>query len=105
MNRALSLSNTVIPDSNGAVQFLGNVHPRGPVHLVAIYETARVEARTFMLDASSELHEWIESRQGLANLYWHVNELKPGVSHVKAKKNDVLRGLYVHADIDDPQGV
>jgi len=103
MNRAPSPSNTVLPDSNGAVQFLGHVHPHDPVHLVAIHETARVEARTFMLEESSELYEWIDSRQGLANLYWHVNELKPGVSHVKAKKNHVLRGLYVHADIDDPK--
>ena len=101
MNLPFSLSNPVIPDSKGAVQFLGHVHPAGPVHLVAIYESARVEARTFMLDDLTELHEWIDSRQGLANLYWHANELQPGVSHVKAKKSDVLCGLYVHADIDD----
>ena len=47
------------------------------------------------------MNGWIEERQGKANVYFSVNELKPSVRNRKATKEDVGRALHVHVDVDD----
>ncbi|MEL3890449.1 VapE domain-containing protein [Ferrovibrio sp. MS7] len=87
--------------SDQAVDFLGRMFPQQPWHLVAIDMKGRVEARTFLANDCEEMSDWIEVRQGGANLYFHVNKLRPGVVNKKATKNDVAAALFVHVDIDD----
>jgi hypothetical protein len=89
-------------DTDETVEFLERMFPNQPRHLVAITQTGRVEAETFRASEDEEMREWIEERQGEDNLYFHVNGLRPAVRHKKASKDDVLAGLFVHVDIDDP---
>jgi hypothetical protein len=89
-------------DTDETVEFLERMFPNQPRHLVAFTQTGRVEAETFRASEDEEMREWIEERQGEDNLYFHVNGLRPAVRHKKASKDDVLAGLFVHVDIDDP---
>jgi energy-coupling factor transporter ATP-binding protein EcfA2 len=95
-----------IPEGNTdeAVEFLERMFPNQPRHLVAIDQSRRVIARTFAATEADEMHSWIDARQGEANLYFHVNEMRAGFANKKAKKNDVSSALFGHVDIDDHDG-
>lgn len=92
-------------DTQAAVRFLDSMFGEGRVHLVAIGANGRVEAATFQTARDSSLKRWVEARQGVANLYFHVNELLPSVQNQKAKKEDVLAALFLHVDVDDPNAL
>lgn len=95
-----------IPEGNTdeAVEFLERMFPNLPRHLVAIDQGGRVTARTFATNEVDEMRAWIDARKGEANLYFHVNEMRPGFAHKKAMKDDVSKASFVHVDIDDPDG-
>ena len=65
----------------------------------------KVAARSFEPTRAEAARGWIEARQGKANLYYSVNELKPSVRNRKAKKEDVARALHLHVDVDDPNAL
>ncbi|RUU88911.1 hypothetical protein EOB59_20660 [Mesorhizobium sp. M7A.F.Ca.MR.176.00.0.0] len=92
-----------IPKGNTdeAVEFLEHMFPGLPRHLVAIDQKGRVTARTFSPDEIDRMRAWIDARQGLSNLYFHVNALRPGTTNKKATKDDVATALRLHSDIDD----
>lgn len=92
-----------IPKGNTeeAVEFLEHMFPGLSRHLVAIDQKGRVTARTFSPDQIDKLRAWIDARQGLSNLYFHVNALRPGIANKKATKDDVATALRLHSDIDD----
>ena len=94
-----------LPEGNTteAVEFLRKMLPDHRRHLVAIDSIGRVVAKTFEVGKEGAMADWIDARQGLANVYVHVNELKPDVVDRKAKKEDVARAHFVHVDIDDEQ--
>lgn len=92
---------SIIPDTPSAVAFLAAMHPQRRVHLVAIYEGGRIEAKSFAPHEVEALRRWIDKRQGKANLYWHVNELKSDVRNIKAKKEHVAAAHFLHVDVDD----
>jgi len=96
-------TNYPIPTGNTdeAVEFLERMFPNRPRHLVAIDPGGRVTARTFSPDQIEEMRAWIDARQGEANLYLHVNELRAGMKNKKASKGDVAKALSAHVDIDD----
>ncbi|MCK7612356.1 VapE domain-containing protein [Roseibium sediminicola] len=95
--------NAIFPegDTEAAVQFLEDMFPSQPRHLVAISNKGHVEACTFQPFEDEDMREWIDERQGVDNLYLHVNGLRPNVLNKKARKEDVLSAHYVHVDIDD----
>lgn len=90
------------PDTEVAFEFLEKMCADQPRHLVAIPVAGRLEARTFVASDDEEMKEWIDVRQGKANLYFHVNSLHAGIANKKATKGDVSAAFYVHVDIDDP---
>ena len=87
-------------DSDEAVEFIDRMYPGQRRHLVSIPLKGKLEATTFHAHEDEEMREWIEARQGEANLYFHVNGLRPGVSNKKATKDDVSAALFIHIDID-----
>lgn len=89
-------------DTDAAVDFLEQMFPGQPRHLVAIPIKGRLEASTFLPSDDEEMRSWIDARQGEANLYFHENGLRPGVADKKASKDDVSTAYFVHVDIDDP---
>jgi energy-coupling factor transporter ATP-binding protein EcfA2 len=93
------------PNTAEAVSFLNDTFRKATVHLVAIPPGGRAEAGTFNSDDEEELTTWIDERQGLANIYFHVNELRLGVVNRKARKSDMAAALFLHADVDDPQAL
>lgn len=102
-------NNHAIPEGNTdeAIEFLERMFPNLPRHLVAIDQRGRVTARTFAAKEVDEIRAWIDARQGLSNLYFHVNSLHTGITNKKATKDDVSAARFVHIDIDnvDAQGL
>lgn len=94
----------IIPEGNTdeTVEFLENMFPGQPRHLVAIPLKGRVEAITFASSEDEEMRGWIDVRQREDNLYFHVNRLHPSIQNKKATKADVSAALFIHVDIDDP---
>lgn len=92
------------PNTAEAMAFLRGAKPSEAWHLVAIL-AGRVVARTFPESAHDEAEAWIESFQGNANLYFHVNRPALGNLHVKAKKSDMGEAAFLHVDIDSMDGL
>ncbi|WP_244276476.1 virulence-associated E family protein [Methylobacterium indicum] len=84
-----------------AIAFLKLIDPIGRHHLDAFHpETGSTEGRTFEPGAWNELADWIRPRIGQRNLYFSVNEPKPGAPHKKLTKADIaaIRCVFVDAD-------
>ena len=94
-------ASVLIPQTGQAIDFLSRMYPEDTRHLVAISYTGRIKAASFSVDETVAMEKWIEDRQGKANLYFHVNSLRPGLQGVKAKKNDIVAAPFLHVDIDD----
>jgi hypothetical protein len=89
-------------DTEAALDFLSRMFDATvPRHLVAISETGKVAAQSFGPTVIERARAWIEARQGNANVYYSVNELKPSVLNRKAVKQDVAQALHLHVDVDD----
>lgn len=95
----------LLHDTPAAVRFLRGMHTDRALHLVAIHANGRVEAITFEADAHESAFHWLDARQGVANLYFQVNESLPGVRNKKAKKQDIATARHLHVDIDDPEAL
>jgi hypothetical protein len=92
-----------IPDTEAALDFLSCMFDACVSrHLLAISEAGKVAALSFGPTELEVARAWIETRQGKANVYYSVNELKPSVLNRKAVKQDVARALHLHVDIDSP---
>ena len=90
------------PKTDAAIDFLDHMFDASAMrHLIAISETGKVVARSFMPADRAILREWVEERQGEVNLYFSVNESTPGAANRKSTKEDVSRALHVHVDVDD----
>ncbi len=79
--------------SDKAVAFLDKMFPNLPRHLVAIDLSGQSLLVRFRLPITKEMRDRIEARQGNANLYFHVNALRPGFINKKATKGDVSAAL------------
>lgn len=95
----------LLPQTSQAIDFLSKMYPQDTRHLVAIFEPGKVKAASFSVEKIAEMEKWIEARQGKANLYSHVNRLRPGLKGVKAKKTDIAEALYLHVDLDSPNAL
>jgi len=77
------------------------MYPNGPWHLVAMKPDGAPIAKTFDQANFGEMSAWIDERQGVENLYFHVNPLAYGLRDRKAKKVDVNEAAFLHVDVDD----
>lgn len=91
------------PDTLGAVDFLKRLTPNDRWDLAALPDGGKPEFRTFYPDQHDRAFDWIESQQGKAGLYYHVNRLRDSAHNIKAKKPDIVavRALHVDVDIND----
>lgn len=92
-------------DTTAAVAFLQAINPQGPWHLVAMKPDGAPLAKTFDCDEVDEMSAWIEDRQGVANLYFHVNVLAPQLRDKKATKADVKEAIFLHVDVDNVEAL
>jgi len=100
---AKRVDETLTPDRGEATKFLELLHPGGLKHLVAISETGKLKAKTFLSSQSDEMLAWIiERNRAKDNIYFHVNPLRENVKNRKAKKEDVECVTAFHVDLDDP---
>lgn len=96
----------VKPDTAAAITFLEAVHPDGPWSLTAIKPSVGPPSgRVFSLDERKEAAGWIDALQGVAGIYYSVNEVSADFRGVKATKVDIVAARYAHVDIDDLGGL
>ncbi len=88
-------------DTECAVNFLLEFDPTGWHNLVAIDPDSRaIHGRTFPPGSTDVMFDWINERNGKANLYFSVNEPKPGAPQAKLSKADIGAVRAVYTDID-----
>lgn len=89
-------------NTNQAIDFLRAMHGKRNIHLVAIGEKGPLVAKTFDNQPSEEIAKWITTQNNRKrNIYWHVNELKPGIRNRRAGKADVAQVVMFQIDVDD----
>ncbi len=88
------------PQTQVAIEFLKAISPNRWDLAAIPPDGGRPEFRTFMPNERSAAEKWIEARQGIAGLYYQVNEVQAGLLHRKATKADIARVRHLHADID-----
>lgn len=89
-----------------ALGFLKSLDPEGWHNLVAINPDNRrdIEGITFGPDDSTRAEAFISSRNGAKNLYFSVNEPRPGAPDKKLPKDDIAFIRAVHVDLDPRTG-
>lgn len=87
-------------DNERAIEFLRWMQPEGPWALSAI-NPAKVgsETATFYPGDVEKLTNWLSSRNGKRNLYFHVNEVD-GPLQSKASKERMRAAHWLHVDVD-----
>ncbi|WP_296029660.1 DUF5906 domain-containing protein [uncultured Alcanivorax sp.] len=86
-----------------AIDFLRRWSPDADWCLTAIVPDGKTETATFKPSEEDKATVWIEARQGVKNLYFHVNPVRQALN-VKASKEDVARLEWLHIDIDPRAG-
>ena len=89
-------------DTQQAVEFLRR-WSSGPWVLTSIIPDGKTDTATFTPENWAKAAEWIEARQGVQNIYFHVNPVRQALQ-VKASKEDVARLEWLHIDIDPRAG-
>jgi hypothetical protein len=93
-------------DTSAAIKFLGAVHPDGPWALTAIKPTGgSPSGRVFSPSEREQAAGWIDALQGVAGLYYSVNEVHPDFRGVKATKANIVLAHNAHVDIDHLEGL
>lgn len=83
-----------------AIDFLRWWSPKGPWVLVAIVPDGKISTTTFKPDNASALEEWLKTRNGRENIYFHVNHTGDRHLTKKAKKPDLTEARCLHVDVD-----
>lgn len=91
------------PNPKKTVAFLGEFTPGGPWALMSIVPDGSVTVRTFQDGQQGEMEEWLRSRCGKQNLYFHVNRTAKAVSR-KAQKDEIAYLDWLHVDLDPRPG-
>jgi len=93
-------------DTAAAIKFLEAVHPDGLWPLAAIKPTSEPPTgRVFAPHEREQAAGWIDALQGVAGLYYSVNEVRSDFRGVKATKADIVAAHYAHVDIDHTDGL
>lgn len=90
-------------DTRAAIEFLKRWDPDGFWVLTGIVPDGKIETATFKPEQWVDAAQWIEERQGLQNLYFHVNPVRRKLDN-KASKEDVAALAWLHVDIDPRVG-
>ena len=94
----------LVHNTKMSVRFLKAFSPEGPWVLTAIVpDGGKTWTETFWPRTEQECHAWIESHQGIKNLYFMVNPALRDLK-TKAKKIDVDKMAWLHVDIDPRPG-
>jgi len=100
------MSSEIKGDANASIEFLEALHPEGLWALTAIKPSGGPPSgRVFTSGERAQAAGWIDALQGVAGLYYSVNEVRPGFRGVKATKVDIVAAHYAHVDIDDLDGL
>lgn len=96
------------PDTVAAIDFLRRWSPEDDWCLTAIIPDGATETRTFKPSEADEAADWIVERQGVKNLYFHVNRTRQAFDEKgresKPGKANVLRLAGLHVDLDPRAG-
>ncbi|CAD5273082.1 conserved hypothetical protein [Bosea sp. 62] len=96
----------IAADTSAAISFLEAVHSDGLWSLTAIKPTGGPPTGKVFTPAEREQAVgWIDALQGVAGLYYSVNEVRPDFRGVKATKADIVAAHYAHVDIDHLDGL
>lgn len=92
-------------ESQRALKSLRYLRPTGLFTLTAMHPTQGISSITRDIGSStgqSDLLDFLVSHNGSSNLYFNLNEPKPGLDRVKLSKDDIgiIHGLYIDADPD-----
>lgn len=76
----------------------------GQIHLVAIHSDGKklIVGRDFAQDATAARRFNIEQNTAGGNIYWSVNQVRPGLNK-KPAKADIIGARFAHVDIDPPK--
>src|SRR4051794_4125527 len=91
------------PNTAEAIDFLTRYRGSEPIVLTAIHpETRAVTSETFCPSKDvARLRSWIDPRQGVENIYFHVNPTtRPLSGRVKAQKAQIRGMTTLHVDLD-----
>jgi hypothetical protein len=93
-------------DNDAAIDFLRKWSMNGPWALTAIDTNRRgLTGEIFMPDEEDRLRAWLdECAEQQRNIYFHVNEVRPGSFKDKARREDIERVTHLHVDIDPRAG-
>jgi hypothetical protein len=92
------------PDTEAAIKFLQTFEPEGHWVLTAIPPHKKgIQTRTFHPHSLDALKEWLEQRNGSANLYFHVNRPLTDLNK-KAEREDIKEVRWLHVDVDPRVG-
>ena len=87
----------IVPDTDQALEFLQWASPDQDWVLTSIHpDTGEIETRTLN---PAQARVWIDSKQGVENLYWHVNTTMSRLKK-KAEKKDIRAVRFFHVDLD-----
>lgn len=97
----------VTGDTSATIAFLEAVHPDGLWALTAIPPDrgGATTGRVFLPSEREQAVGWIDALQGVAGLYYSVNEVRADFRGAKASKADIVAAHYAHVDIDDMDGI
>ncbi|MBB3332737.1 hypothetical protein BDK63_003640 [Halomonas campaniensis] len=90
-------------DTPAAIDFLRRWSPDTSWCLTAIVPDGKTETATFRPSEEEKAATWIEARQGVKNLYFHVNVTRDRHTS-KPKKPDMAAFRALHVDIDPAAG-
>src|SRR5688572_9436170 len=90
-------------DTRAAIEFLKKWSPVQVWVLTAIVPDGKIETASFEPAAWVDAAQWIEERQGIKYLYFHVNPVRRALNN-KASKEDVAALAWLHIDIDPRAG-
>jgi len=63
----------------------------------------KIETRTFRENSLAEMVKWLDSHQGISNLYFTVNTIAHDMN-IKPKKTDIAAGTHLFVDCDPRVG-
>jgi hypothetical protein len=90
-------------DTAAAIHFLKRWRPEGPWVLTSIVPDGKTTTQTFTVEKWHDASAWIEERQAVENIYFHVNPTLGPLSN-KASKEHMARLSWLHVDLDPRAG-
>ena len=93
------------PRTDLATEFLQRWKQGGSWVLCAIdpIVKGKIETRTFRENSLAEMVKWLDSHQGISNLYFTVNTIAHDMN-IKPKKTDIAAGTHLFVDCDPRVG-